>query len=86
MSNGDTKETTDRETIRKWAEARNGKPVRTGSAGIDLDFPGYSGGENLTEISWDEWFDEFEKRNLKLLYQEQTKAGEQSNFNQLVSR
>jgi hypothetical protein len=86
MSDGDTKETTDRDTIRQWAEARNGKPVRTGSAGIELDFPGYSGGDQLQEISWDDWFEEFDKRGLKLLYQEQTKDGEQSNFNQLVSR
>jgi hypothetical protein len=50
MSNGETKETTDRDTIRRWAEARDGKPVRTGSSGIELDFPGYSGGDQFQEI------------------------------------
>lgn len=85
--------TTDHETIRRWAEARNGKPARvrtTGSAGdagvIRLDFPDYSGEESLEEISWDTWFDKFEAQGLALIYQETTDGGETSNFNKLVRR
>ena len=85
-----TKRTTDHETIRKWAEAREGKPaVISRDAGqsemLRLDFPGYAE-ENLEEIDWDEWFDIFEENNLALIYQEETKEGESSNFNKLVNR
>lgn len=87
------KVTTDRETIRKWAEERKGKPscVRgTGGKGdigmLRLNFPGYSGEDSLEEISWDDWFEKFDERGLALLYQEKTAEGQQSNFNKLVSR
>ena len=85
--------TVDHEEIRRWAEARDGKPacVRgTGGRGdvgmLRIDFPGYSGGDSLEEISWDEWFRQFDENNLALLIQEQTADGELSNFNKLVSR
>lgn len=85
--------TTDHETIRQWAEDRGAHPacVRgTGGKGdvgmIRLDFPGYSGEGKLEEISWDDWFEEFDKKKLALIYQETTAEGEKSNFNKLVSR
>ena len=85
--------TTDHEQIRQWAEERGAKPscVRgTGGKGdtgmIRLDFPGYSGGDSLEEISWDEWFEKFDEQGLALLHQESTAAGQKSNFNKLVSR
>ena len=53
---------------------------------IRLDFPGYSGGDSLEEISWDEWFEKFEEQRLALVYQEKSQKGEKSNFNKLVSR
>lgn len=84
---------TDREEIRRWAETRQGTPARvkgTGGEGdigmIRLDFPGYSGEESLEEITWDEWFQKFDERGLALLVQDETAAGETSNFNKLVSR
>jgi hypothetical protein len=87
------KTTTDHDEIRKWAEARNSKPStvkRTGNKEdpgiLRLNFPGYSGGDSLQEIPWDEWFKKFDEQNLALLYQEKTKSGEPSNFNKLVSR
>lgn len=51
-----------------------------------FDFPGYSGGDKLEPISWDEFFDKFEASHLALVYQEKTKDGELSRFNKLVSR
>jgi hypothetical protein len=86
--------TTDHEEIRRWAEERGAEPacVRgTGGKGdigmLRLDFPGYSGGDSLEHISWDEWFEKFDERGLALLYQEKTaKGGQKSNFNKLVSR
>lgn len=87
------KTTTDHDTIRKWAEARNAKPSTVSRTGkeddpgiLRLNFPGYSGNDSLKEIPWDEWFRKFDEQNLALLFQETTKSGEPSNFNKLVSR
>ena len=84
---------TDHEEIRRWAEERGARPacVRgTGGEGdpgmIRLDFPGFSGGDSLQEISWDEWFRQFDENNLALLVQDTTGRGRKSNFNKLVSR
>lgn len=84
---------TDHDEIRQWAEDRGARPSRVSGTGvaedvgmIRLDFPGYSGGESLEEISWDEWFDNFDERNLALMVQDETASGEISNFNKLVSR
>jgi hypothetical protein len=83
--NGATLSTRDHDTIRRWAETRGAKPVRVKDTGvIELDFPGYSGGDRFEEISWDDWFKVFDDRNLELQYQETTKDGEQSNFNRLT--
>ncbi len=86
-----SKQTTDHETIRRWAEERGGKPARVSGTG-DGDDPGvlridFAGDEdNLEEISWDEWFEAFEENNLAFLYQEETEGGEESRFSKLVSR
>jgi hypothetical protein len=84
---------TDHARIRQWAETRGAKPSCVRGTGgkadpgmIRLDFPGYSGGDSLQEISWDEWFKAFDANNLALLVQEKTADGTISNFNQLVSR
>jgi hypothetical protein len=84
---------TDHEEIRRWAEERGAKPaaVRStegeGDIGIiRLDFPGYSGGDSLEEVSWDEWFEQFDESNLALVVQQKMANGKTSNFNKLVSR
>ena len=85
--------TTDHEQIRRWAEARGGKPAHVkGTGGKDdtgilrIDFPGYSGAGKLEEISWDEFFEKFDEQGLALVYQGKTAEGQKSNFNKLVSR
>ncbi len=85
--------TTDHEFIRQWAEQRGAQPAcvkGTGKKGdtgmIRLDFPGYSGGDSLQPIEWEEWFDRFDANNLALVYQDKTASGETSNFNKLVRR
>lgn len=85
--------TTDHDEIRQWAEARGAHPacVRgTGKKGdtgmIRLDFPGFSGGDSLEPITWDEFFEQFDANNLALVYQDKTASGETSSFNKLVSR
>jgi hypothetical protein len=84
---------TDHEQIRRWAEARKAKPACVKGTGgkndpgmIRLDFPGFTGGESLQPISWDEWFKAFDENGLALLVQDETADGKQSNFNKLVSR
>jgi hypothetical protein len=85
--------TVDHSVIRRWAETRGAHPAavkRTSKAHdpgiIRLDFPGYSGEDSLVEISWDEFFEKFEEKELALVYQEHTADGKVSNFNKLVNR
>ncbi len=90
---GENHATTDHEEIRRWAESRGGQPasVEATSSGDDpgiirIDFPGYSGEKSLSPISWDDFFDKFEEKNLALIYQDQTASGETSRFFKLVDR
>ncbi|MDT0632609.1 hypothetical protein RQM47_02115 [Rubrivirga sp. S365] len=86
--------TTDHNTIRTWADERGGTPAAVkdtqdgDSEVIRLMFPDapQSESDNLKEISWDEWFEQFDANGLALLYQDQTDDGETSRFNKLVSR
>ena len=38
------------------------------------------GGQDLRQVSWDEWFDAFDERRLNFLYQEHRKDGNLRNF------
>ena len=85
--------TTDHTTIRRWAEARKGKPAAVKQTGgkddpgiLRIDFPDYSGEESLDEISWDEFFEKFDEKNLAFLYQDELKSGETSRFFKFISR
>jgi hypothetical protein len=88
-----SKVTTDRETIRKWAEEREGKPATVVGTGgredaglLRIDFPGRRGNNSLKEISWEEFFEKFEEKNLALLYQDATASGKTSRFNKIIKR
>jgi hypothetical protein len=90
---GESKRTTDHETIRRWAEERDGVPATVQATGSEeepgilrFDFPGYSGDETLEQISWDAFFEAFEANELAVLYQEETGEGETSRFFKFVSR
>ncbi len=87
--------TTDHDQIRKWAEARGGKPaaVKATHRGKDpgilrLIFPDApnANDDSLEEISWDEFFRKFDEAGLALLYQEHTSGGQTSLFSKLVGR
>lgn len=90
---GESKTTKDHSTIKKWAEERDGKPAvvkgtgDTGKGGglLRINFPGYAE-ENLEDISWDKFFTIFDENNLKFLYQEETKDGEESRFFKFVNK
>lgn len=83
------KTTTDHETIRKWAESKGGKPAavdRTHAGGdigiIRIMFPDrpQSEHQSLLEISWDEFFQQFEESKLALIYEDE------SLFSKIVGR
>ena len=81
--------TTDRDTIRRWVEARGGYPARVKRTGrgsdpgvLRIDYPGYSGQGTLERIDWDEFFEWFDRDNLAFLYQDTPR----SRFSKFVSR
>lgn len=87
--------TTDHDEIQRWAEERGGKPAcvqGTGGKGdiglLRIEFPGKPNAKDdkLSEISWDDFFEKFDERNLALVYQEHTAEGKTSNFNKLIER
>ena len=89
----ESKITTDHGKIQTWTEERGGWPARVkdskskNSSGIlRIDYKGYSGGDTLERISWEEFFEGFEDNNLAFLYQDKTKDGEQSRFSKLIDR
>lgn len=74
------------EVIKHWAEERKAVPATVPGTEHDdhlgvlrFNFPGY-GGQNLQEVSWDQWMKTFEDRNLVFLFQEHMKNGNMSNF------
>jgi len=85
--------TTDHKKIQQWVDERGGHPARVkgteskNSPGLlRIDYPGFSGEESLEEISWEEFFDGFEKNALAFLYQDKTADGKVSRFSKLIER
>jgi hypothetical protein len=81
--------TTDHAKIRSWAQKHGGVPAAVASTHdkndvgiVRIMFPNSKQSEhdNLTEISWEEFFEEFDKRSLALVYEED------SMFSKLISR
>jgi hypothetical protein len=81
--------TTDHDEIRKWADAKGGKPAAVKRTHADEDvgiirimFPDAPNSEHgdLVEISWEEFFDEFEQKKLALIHEKD------SMFSKLVKR
>lgn len=73
--------TTDHAIIRQWAEVHDATPVsfdhpnsKSDKTGIRLNFPGgsdealFSRGQKMHPISWDEFFEIFEKKQLAFVY------------------
>ena len=85
-----TRWTVDHREIRRWVEARGGRPASAGrgrrAPGLRIDFPEYRIKAALTPITWDEFFDAFEAARWGFVYQEETDAGALSRFYRLVRR
>jgi hypothetical protein len=76
---------TDHDEIRRWAEKNNGRPARVAGTGkgedpgvLRLDFDEQDA--KLEPISWETWFEWFDKNDLALL------RSDDSRFNKLVER
>lgn len=87
-----SKVTTDHNEIRKWVEARQGRPATVkGTEGRDdagvlrINFPGGSE-DSLQDLSWEDFFTKFEEAQLAFLYQDQLASGETSRFFKFVRR
>lgn len=81
--------TTDHEKIRRWAEERGGWPAclqgseTKGSQGV-LRISFREEPEELRRISWEDFFDEFDRQGLEFVFQERTSTGELSRYGELV--
>ena len=82
------KTTTNHATIKNWVKARNGRPAKvadTDDGGIlRIDFGQPE--EGLEDVTWPEFFEIFDERELEFLYQETTEDGSTSRFNKFVAR
>lgn len=81
-------QTTDHDTIRNWAEQRDGHPaiIRSGGKGGILRIDFGEPEDNLEPIDWDEFFAVFDENRLSFLYQDETSGGGTSRFNKFVDR
>jgi hypothetical protein len=73
--------TRDHGVIRRWAARRRAEPatgeatasgpatadIQDGGAGIRFNFPGFA---RLRPITWEEWFDNFERHQLIFVYED----------------
>ncbi|OLP53542.1 hypothetical protein BJF92_05090 [Rhizobium rhizosphaerae] len=80
--------TTDHQTIRDWAESRDGHPAKVKGAkdGGILRFDFGEPEESLEQISWDEFFEIFDGNGLALVYQDETADGKTSRFCKFIDR
>ena len=85
----ETRTTTNHDEIKHWVESRDGHPATIDDGGevsvLRIDFG--ESENNLRKISWEEFFEKFEKENLAFLHQDTVGDGEdESRFNKFVSR
>lgn len=86
--------TNDHKKIQAWAEGREGVPAKIKSTGKDdedgvlrIHFPKHSNNDDrFEEISWEDFFENFDKNKLNFLYQDKKEDGELSTFHKFVQR
>lgn len=88
------KSTTDHEEIRRWVEKRGGHPavvaatennrerVAGGLLRIDYDEPGGNDDDRLHRITWNEFFEIFDRNDLAFLHD----PAEESRFSKFVEK
>lgn len=84
----EARKTTNHDEIRKWAEARDGKPAKVRTSGdggiLRIDFGEPE--DALDPIGWDEFFEIFDNNKLAFLHQDEVGGGKTSRFNKFVER
>ena len=84
------KTTTDHKEIRRWIEARKGRPSvvkdTEGKDGEGLLRVDFRHPDKLEDVDWDTFFKTFEDRKLAFLHQDKTAGGEESRFFKFVKR
>ena len=82
--------TTDHKIIKDWAKERGGRPaVVKDEKGDRTELLRIDFGENdptLAGVSWEDFFEVFDKNNLAFMYRDKTEGGEMSQFFKLVDR
>jgi len=89
-----TRQTHDHQEIKDWAEERDAVPAKIKGTGDDetegllrIHFPQKSAAnDDFEEIGWDDFFENFEERNLELILQDKKENGEISTFHKFVKR
>jgi hypothetical protein len=85
----DAQVTTDHAAIRRWAEERGGRPASVRGTGgkeagiLRIDFEPDTA-EGLELISWDDFFEKFDREKLGFLHQDRTEDGSVSRFHKFV--
>ncbi|MBW3551302.1 MAG: hypothetical protein KY442_10980 [Proteobacteria bacterium] len=87
----EAQQTTDHQEIRRWVEAREGRPATVKGTEDEDDAAGllriaFRDDVSLQTLGWDEFFEKFEDEDLAFLYQEETKDGKRSRFFKFVER
>ena len=84
------KTTTSHDEIRRWIEARGGRPSvvkdtegKDGEGVLRVEF---RHPEKLEDVDWDIFFKTFDDRKLAFLHQDKTAGGEESRFFKFVRR
>ena len=87
----EAKTITDHEKIRKWVEARDGRPAAVQGTGrgkepglLRIDFKPWE--DELEPIDWEQFFEKFDKEKLAFLCQDKTEDGGMSRFHKFVER
>jgi hypothetical protein len=80
--------TIDHDLVRSWAEVRDARPSKfegmTKPSPLRFDLGPPDAG--LTEMSWTEFFEEFERDNLAFYYRDMAPTGEHDDLHGFVSR
>ena len=90
LTRPEVKSTSQLKPIVEWVTKRGGKPVKTTHFGkrdnsfelIEIDFNG-TPEEYFKEISWEEWYEVFNKNKLRFIYIEKNSNGKESKFYKL---
>lgn len=83
------KSTTDHNEIKQWAEDHHGVPAviknteeGSGAGLLRIHFPENSDDQDFKELSWDNFFDTFDKKGLEFIYQDE----KESTFHKFIDK